>query len=158
MYWWGPFVMLATFFGMEFMAWATHKFVMHGLMWHFHEDHHVPTTKFFERNDVFFLIYAIPSWLCIMLGMMADNYVPVWIGYGIAMYGFTYFLIHDVYIHRRFKWLRDVDHPYFIAIRKAHKVHHKHTGKEHGECFGMLIVPLKYYKESKIAFKRKYSK
>jgi len=156
MYWWGPLVMLSTFFIMEFMAWATHKFVMHGLMWHFHEDHHVPQNKFFERNDVFFLIYAIPSWLCIMLGMMNDAYVPVWIGYGIALYGFTYFMIHDVYIHRRFKWLRDIDHPYFIAIRKAHKVHHKHMGKEHGECFGMLIVPFKYYKEAKKTFQRKY--
>jgi beta-carotene 3-hydroxylase len=158
MYWWGPFVMLGAFFVMEFMAWATHKYVMHGLMWHFHEDHHVEEPGFFERNDVFFLIYAIPSWLCIMLGMMSDNYVPVWIGYGIAMYGFAYFLVHDVYIHRRFKWLRDIDNPYFMAIRKAHKVHHKHLGKEDSECFGMLLVPKKYYLEAKNSFARKKSK
>jgi beta-carotene 3-hydroxylase len=147
--------MLVSFVGMEFMAWATHKFLMHGWMWYFHEDHHDVKPRFFERNDVFFLIYAIPSWLCIMLGMMNDNYVPVWLGYGIALYGFTYFMIHDVYIHRRFKWLRDIDHPYFMAIRKAHKVHHKHIGKEHGECFGMLVVPRKYYKEAKLIFERK---
>lgn len=156
MYWWGPVVLLISFVGMEFMAWATHKFLMHGAMWYFHEDHHDVKPHFFERNDVFFLIYAIPSWLCIMLGMMSDNYVPVWIGYGIALYGFTYFMIHDVYIHRRFKWLRDIDHPYFMAIRKAHKVHHKHIGKEHGECFGMLLVPKKYYLEAKQTFERKY--
>jgi len=30
-------------------------------------------------------------------------------------------------------------------------MHHKHTGKEDGECFGMLWVPMKYYKE---AFKK----
>jgi beta-carotene 3-hydroxylase len=158
MYWWGPIVMLMSFIGMEFMAWATHKFLMHGWMWYFHEDHHDVKPRFFERNDVFFLIYAIPSWLCIMLGMMSDHYVPVWIGYGIAMYGFTYFMIHDVYIHRRFKWLRDIDHPYFMAIRKAHKVHHKHIGKEHGECFGMLVVPKKYYIEAKQIFDRKNPK
>lgn len=158
MYWWGPIVLLFAFLGMEFMAWATHKYVMHGLMWHFHRDHHQEEPGFFERNDVFFLIYAIPSWLCIMLGMMFDNYFPVWIGYGIATYGFAYFMLHDVYIHRRLKWLRDIDHPYFIAIRKAHKVHHKHLGKEKGECFGMLIVPSKYYKEAKKTFKRKYNK
>ena len=158
MYWWGPFVMLLSFIGMEFMAWATHKFLMHGTMWYFHEDHHDLKEHIIERNDVFFLIYAIPSWLCIMLGMMANNYVPVWIGYGIALYGFTYFMIHDVYIHRRFKWLRDIDHPYFMAIRKAHKIHHKHTGKEDGECFGMLIVPKKYYIEAKQIFSRKYTK
>ncbi len=158
MYWWGPLVMLGAFFGMEFMAWATHKFLMHGTMWYFHRDHHQEEPGFFEKNDVFFLIYAIPSWLCIMLGMIFDHYVPVWIGYGIALYGFTYFMIHDVYIHRRFKWLRDIDHPYFMAIRKAHKVHHKHTGKHFGECFGMLVVPRKYYIEAKRSFARKYGK
>lgn len=158
MYWWGPFVMLTVCGVMEFMAWMTHKYLMHGSMWHFHEDHHVPHTKLLERNDIFFLIYAIPSWLLIMLGMIANNYISVWSGYGIALYGLLYFLIHDVYIHRRFKWFRDIDHPYFIAIRKAHKVHHKHLGKEHGECFGMLIVPRKYYIEAKETFRRKYGK
>ncbi|MFM7474035.1 MAG: carotene hydroxylase [Crocinitomicaceae bacterium] len=151
-------ILLLTFFGMEFMAWATHKFVMHGLMWYFHKDHHQEEPGFFERNDVFFLIYAIPSWLCIMLGLINEVYPAVWIGFGIALYGFTYFMIHDVYIHRRFKWLRDIDHPYFYAIRKAHKVHHKHLGKHHGECFGMLIVPRKYYKEAVQTYKRKFSK
>lgn len=156
--WFGPLFLIASFCAMEFMAWATHKYLMHGWMWYFHRDHHVEEKGFFERNDVFFLIYAIPSWLCIMLGLMGKAYIPVWIGFGIALYGFTYFMIHDVYIHRRFKWLRDIDHPYFMAIRKAHKVHHKHLGKEDGECFGMLIVPRKYYEEAKNTFHRKYGK
>ena len=95
------------------------------------------------------MIYAIPSWLLIMLGSMNGLWIPVWIGFGIALYGLAYFLVHDVYIHRRLKWFRDVDHPYFYAIRKAHKIHHKHLGKEHGECFGMLVVPIKFYKEAK---------
>jgi beta-carotene 3-hydroxylase len=140
------------------MAWATHKYLMHGTMWFFHADHHVSEPGFFERNDVFFLIYAIPSWLCIMFGMIYGNYVSVWIGYGIACYGFAYFMIHDVYIHRRFKWLRDIDTPYFMAIRKAHKIHHKYTGKEDGECFGMLWVPRKYFIEAKKAFAAKSRK
>jgi beta-carotene 3-hydroxylase len=148
----GPLVLILSFFGMEFMAWFTHKFVMHGFMWKFHRDHHQVEDRFFERNDVFFMIYAIPSWLLIMLGSMNGYWIPVWIGFGIALYGLAYFLVHDVYIHRRLKWFRDVDHPYFYAIRKAHKVHHKHLGKEHGECFGMLIVPRKFYLEAKKAY------
>lgn len=158
MFWWGLLMMITTFAVMEFMAWATHKFVMHGPMWYFHADHHVPEQGFLERNDVFFLIYAIPSWLCIMLGMMFGSYIPVWIGFGIALYGIAYFMVHDVYIHRRFRWMRDIDHPYFMAIRKAHKVHHKHLGKEKGECFGMLIVPMKYYREARAVYRRKYGK
>jgi beta-carotene 3-hydroxylase len=26
-------------------------------------------------------------------------------------------------------------------------MHHKHLDKEDGECFGMLMVPFKYFKE-----------
>ncbi|MBX7095308.1 MAG: sterol desaturase family protein [Flavobacteriales bacterium] len=147
-----------TFFAMEFMAWFMHKYIMHGWMWYFHADHHQPVPKlfgFFERNDVFFLIFAIPSWLCIMLGMMYGNYGAVSIGAGIAVYGFAYFLVHEVFIHRRLKWFRNSDNVYLRAIRKAHKVHHKHLGKEDGECFGMLVVPLKYFREARASMNQK---
>ncbi|MGK0308571.1 MAG: beta-carotene 3-hydroxylase, partial [Urechidicola sp.] len=30
-------IILATFLGMEFMAWCTHKFVMHGFLWNLHQ-------------------------------------------------------------------------------------------------------------------------
>lgn len=158
MYWWGPIVLVVTFLFMEFSAWATHKYVMHGFMWKFHKDHHIEEPGVFEKNDVFFLIYAIPSWLCIMLGVMYESALSVWIGSGIAAYGLTYFLFHDVYIHRRLSWLKNIDNPFFMAIRKAHKVHHKYRSKERGECFGMLIVPMKYYREAKKAYRNKHSK
>jgi beta-carotene 3-hydroxylase len=153
----GIIITLATFGIMEFMAWSTHRFVMHGFMWYFHEDHHVPHQKTFERNDVFFLIYAIPSWLCIMLGMMNANVVSVSIGFGILLYGIAYFLVHDVLIHRRFKWFDNTDNWYFRALRKAHKVHHKNQGKEEGQCFGMLWVPLRYFKEAKKAKQQQWT-
>jgi beta-carotene 3-hydroxylase len=142
-------IALLTFIGMEGITWCTHKFVMHGLMWYFHRDHHQPNQHFFEKNDFFFLIFAIPSWLCIMLGLMYRHYFTVSIGAGIALYGAAYFLVHDVFIHQRFSWLRNSNSIYFKALRKAHKVHHKHLGKEEGECFGMLWVPRKYFKEAR---------
>lgn len=143
--------LIGTFFFMEFMAWFTHKYVMHGLLWTLHRDHHQKEPGFFERNDAFFLIFAVPSWLCIMTGLMAGGDVRVWIGAGIALYGLAYFLVHDVFIHQRFKLFRRTDNAYLQAIRKAHKVHHKHLGKEEGECFGMLIVPFRYLREARRA-------
>ena len=141
-------IILATFLGMEFMAWCTHKFVMHGFLWNLHQDHHIPNKKnFFERNDVFFLIYAVPSWLCIMLGSMFAIWWVMHIGFGILAYGIAYFLVHEVFIHQRFKWFKNSETVYLKAIRRAHKIHHKHIGKEKGECFGMLIVPWKYIKD-----------
>lgn len=141
---------LIAFVGMEFMAWATHKYVMHGVLWFLHEDHHQPTKGYvFQKNDAFFLVYAIPSWLCIMLGIMWQVPFSVGFGFGIAAYGIVYFLVHDVLIHRRFKWFDKIDSPYFRAIRKAHKVHHKNMHKEEGTCFGLLVVPRKFHKAQK---------
>ncbi len=143
-------VFFGTFFFMEFVAWFTHKYVMHGFLWHLHEDHHTHTNKtFFEKNDAFFLIFAFPGMASILIGTWLSN--PFWlaIGLGVTAYGACYFLVHDVFIHRRFKWFRNSNNFYFRAIRRAHKVHHKHLGKEEGQCFGMLLVPLKYFRESK---------
>ncbi len=138
--------LIISFFLMEFIAWSAHKYLMHGILWKVHEDHHQPTNSWFEKNDFFFLIFAIPSWLCIMLGLMYGYNFIVGFGFGIALYGVIYFLVHDVLIHRRFKWFDNTQNRYFIAVRKAHKVHHKNRFKEDGKCFGMLIVPLKYFK------------
>jgi len=139
---------LMSFLGMEFMAWFTHKFIMHGPLWFLHEDHHVHPPGFFEKNDSFFLIFAIPSWLLIMFGLMNGADPRFYLGIGIAIYGLAYFLVHDVFIHQRFNLFKRTKNPYLLAIRKAHKVHHKTLGKAGGSCFGMLWVPKKFFKEA----------
>jgi len=141
---------LVAFFGMEFIAWITHKYLMHGALWFLHEDHHLhPKDQgFFQKNDYFFLIFATPGILLIFSGITFEMKTLLFLGLGITFYGFTYFLVHDVFIHQRFRILKKSDKSYFRAIRKAHKVHHKHLGKEDGECFGMLWVPKKYYREA----------
>lgn len=149
----GIVIFLGAFIGMEFAAWAAHKYLMHGVMWYFHRDHHQSRYHIFQKNDVFFVIFAIPSWLGIMLGLMYQYYGFVWMGFGIMAYGFAYFLVHDVLIHQRFNWFRKTESPYLLAIRKAHRAHHQHLEKEDGECFGLLFFPYKYYKESKVSRK-----
>lgn len=142
-------IVLLSFLAMEAVAWLAHKYVMHGLLWHLHKDHHHKESKgFFEHNDFFFLIFALPGIAALFVGMQQDYSFWFWIGLGITLYGFAYFLVHDVFIHQRFKWLRNSDNNYFKAIRRAHKMHHKHLGKEYGECFGMLWVPFKYFKNN----------
>ena len=117
-------IVIATFFGMEWVAWATHKYLMHGAMWYFHKDHHQKEPGFFEKNDFFFLIFAVPSWLCIMLGMMNEAYWVVAIGAGIAVYGMAYFIVHELIIHQRFKVFTRLNNKYIQGIRRAHKAHH----------------------------------
>ncbi|WPR71058.1 sterol desaturase family protein [Flavobacterium sp. NG2] len=141
-------ITLGVFLLMECVTWLTHKYVMHGFMWYFHEDHHQPKyANVFERNDIFFVIFAIPSIILFYYGAEANFNYLFFIGLGITLYGFCYFMIHDVLIHQRFKWFKNTKNKYLIGLRKAHKVHHKHLGKEEGECFGMLFVPFKYWKK-----------
>lgn len=142
-------ITIGVFIFMEGVAWFTHKYIMHGLFWFLHKDHHNKQTKgFFELNDYFFLIFAIPGASFMYTGLDAGGDVRFWIGLGITLYGFCYFLVHDIFIHQRFKFLRHVENRYFKAIRRAHKVHHKHLDKEEGECFGMLWVPRKYFRQA----------
>ncbi len=142
-------IAMAAFIAMEGVAWFSHKYIMHGFLWNLHKDHHKHThnDQTFEKNDAFFLLFATPAIICMIIGL--DDFSALfWIGVGITIYGFAYFFIHDLFIHQRIKVLRNTDLLYFRAIRKAHKVHHKHLGKEDGECFGMLWTPFKYFKES----------
>ena len=140
-------IFLTTFLTMEFMAWFTHKYVMHGFLWYLHKDHHQKDhDSWFERNDAFFLFYAVVSMVCFYLWQVEGVWFTLPIGLGIMAYGATYFLVHDIFIHQRFKLFRNANNWYAKGIRRAHKMHHKNIHKTGGECFGMLIVPFKYFK------------
>jgi len=126
---------------MEFMAWFTHKFVMHGFLWVLHKDHHIRDGRRVEWNDVFAGIFAIPSIVFIYYGYQDVDY-RLWIGLGILAYGIAYFLFHDVYVHQRLKILKNFSNRYLRATVQAHADHHKPKANYN---YGFLIAPLKYY-------------
>ena len=132
---------------MLFRSVSQSRYIIHGFLWSLHADHHKKDhDSWFERNDAFFIFYAIVSIGCFLLWKYEIFIYGLAIGLGILAYGIAYFLVHDIFIHQRFKLFRNANNRYAKAVRRAHKMHHKHIGKEHGECFGMLIVPLKYFK------------
>lgn len=139
-------IVLIVFFAMEGATWLIHKYIMHGFLWVLHKDHHDHSNDgFFERNDCFFVIFALPTIALMYYGSLENFNYLFFIGIGIMLYGMAYFFIHDVFIHQRFKILSRTQNPYFSALRRAHKQHHRHTGKEEGECFGFLYVPFRYF-------------
>jgi beta-carotene 3-hydroxylase len=138
-------VLLGAFIVMEGVTWCTHRFVMHGFLWYLHKDHHQVEPGFFEKNDAFFIIFAVPSILLIAYGSFEPSWWKQAIGFGIMLYGAAYFLVHDVIIHQRFKWFTRSNHTYVRAIRWAHKMHHRHLDRHFGESFGMLWVAKKYW-------------
>ncbi len=132
---------------MEPVTWAIHKYVMHGFLWVLHRDHHDHSIEgTLEKNDYFFVIFALPAIALMYFGWLNDFNYLFYIGLGLALYGMTYFFVHDIFIHQRIDFLKNSKNPYLLAIRRAHKQHHKHLGKAEGECFGLLWVPIKYFK------------
>lgn len=140
-------IVVATFLMMEGVTWLVHKYIMHGFLWPLHRDHHDHSNEGnMERNDYFFVIFAIPTIALMYYGKINDFNIYFYIALGITIYGMAYFFVHDIFIHQRFNILKNTKNPYLLAIRRGHKQHHKHTGKEQGECFGFLWVPVKFFK------------
>lgn len=151
-------LLILAYFFMEFVAWSNHKYVMHGFLWNWHIDHHrkdnlqgLPLNtedKLLEKNDLFFLVYAIPAIILMIVGFSIQSMPMVFVSVGITLYGFTYFAIHDIIIHNRIKiCFLQGKHNYFIeAIIKAHTAHHKPKNKQDFNNYGLLVFPLKFLK------------
>ncbi len=143
-------LVIATFLFMEGVAWFTHKYIMHGFLWTWHRSHHKVHPHTLERNDLFAVVFSIPSILLIYFGFNDASVSWLqYIGYGIMGYGIFYFLFHDVIVHRRIKIPFKPKGKYLKRIIRAHYVHHEKHTKEGGEAFGFLYAPPKYEKDNR---------
>ena len=137
-------IVLATVLAMEWVAWASHKYIMHGFGWGWHRDHHEQHDNLLEKNDLYAIVGAAMSISMFALGstwvMGADAWWPAtWIGLGIMFYGVIYTLVHDGLVHQRyFKWVPKKG--YAKRLVQAHKLHHATVGKEGGVSFGFVIA------------------
>ncbi|MBN7809745.1 sterol desaturase family protein [Algoriphagus sp. H41] len=133
------------FAAMELAGWWIHKYLMHGPLWMIHKTHHQPSKSFFELNDLFSLLFGSVAVVLILLGVEALDY-RFWIGIGISVYGLLYFVLHDVWVHRRLKWFGKPRNPFMRGIFKAHQAHHRSNQKDDAVSFGLFLVPRKYFK------------
>lgn len=87
-------LVILSFSFMEFVAWSNHKWIMHGFLWSLHKDHHltdIAGKPVLQKNDYFFLIYAIPAIILIIWGLTISNAYMLAIGGGITLYGLLIF-------------------------------------------------------------------
>jgi beta-carotene 3-hydroxylase len=139
-------ICVATFLFWEFVAWWTHKYVMHGFLWTWHKSHHTRHHEVFEKNDLFGVVFSIPSILLFMAGIQLKNPYLFSIALGILLYGIFYLVFHDFIVHQRLRWRPKNRSSYLNRMINAHYVHHSRHSKDGCEAFGFLIVPEKYDK------------
>jgi beta-carotene 3-hydroxylase len=138
-------ITIATFLSWEFVAWFTHKYVMHGFLWRWHRSHHTVHDHRLERNDLFALVFSVPS-IAIFYYYSLVTYNPYMlaVGLGILCYGIFYFVFHDIVVHQRLSWRPQKRSRYLERMIHAHYIHHRRHTKEGCEAFGFLYAPRKY--------------
>ena len=131
-----------TVLAMEGVAYAAHRWVMHGPGWFLHESHHRPRVGRWELNDLYAVIFAIPSIILILGGVQLGwGAWATWVGAGIAAYGAIYFGFHDVIVHKRIGHRYVPRSTYMKRIVQAHRLHHAVETKRGTVSFGFLWAP-----------------
>jgi beta-carotene 3-hydroxylase len=92
-------------------------------------------------------MFAVPSIVLIILGSQNAFDYRFYLGLGIALYGVSYVLFHDVWYHQRIKIKRFVNNAYLRAIIKAHDDHHTFRADKTMINYGFLWPPVSYLKK-----------
>ena len=138
----GILLFLATIVAMEGVAYAAHRWIMHGPGWFLHRSHHRPREGRFELNDLYAVIFAVPSIVLIYGGVEAGwGDWATWVGAGIAGYGAIYFGFHDVIVHQRVSHRYVARSTYMKRIVQAHRLHHATESKHGSVSFGFIWAP-----------------
>ena len=134
-------IVIATVAAMEAFAWAMHKFVMHGRSgWGWHKSHHEETEGFFEKNDLYAVVFSLMAVALFFLGQ-ALSPVLLAIAWGITLYGLLYFVAHDGLVHQRWPFRYVPHRGYAKRLVQAHRLHHAVEGRDHCVSFGFLYAP-----------------
>lgn len=135
-------IFLGTVLAMEVFAYVMHRWVMHGPGWFLHASHHRPRTGRFEANDLYTVVFALPSIVLLYGGVnLAWGGWASAVGAGIAAYGLIYFLFHDVLVHQRVAHRFVSRSTYLKRIVQAHRLHHAVETRKHAVSFGFLYAP-----------------
>lgn len=135
-------IFLATVAAMEVFAYVMHRWVMHGPGWFLHASHHRPRTGMWEANDLYFVIFALPSIILLLGGVQWGwGHWATAIGAGIAAYGAIYLGFHDIIVHRRVSHRYVPRSTYMKRIVQAHRLHHAVETKAGTVSFGFLVAP-----------------
>lgn len=138
----GPIaIVVLTVAVMELVAYATHRWIMHGpIGWGWHKSHHEDHDGAFEKNDLYGLVFSVVAFLLFLTGGL---WWPTlwWIAAGMSVYGLIYFVVHDGLVHQRWPFRYVPRRGYLRRLYQAHRLHHAVEGREDCVSFGFIYAP-----------------
>ena len=129
---------VVAFVATEPLAYAGHRWGMHGPGWAAHESHHRSRAGVVEANDLYPLGFAAATIVAMSAGVPRRTAAP-WravlaASAGVTAYGAAYSVVHEIYAHRRVPRLRRRAR-LLEVLGERHMRHHRRGG----EPFGMLL-------------------
>ncbi|CAN5159440.1 hypothetical protein BH10PSE1_BH10PSE1_03110 [soil metagenome] len=138
---WFALIVIAVFLLMEGVAWASHRWIMHGWGWGWHRSHHEPRTGLFEANDLYAVVGSVAGFGMFLTGFLTRSWLVYALASGVTLYGLAYAIFHDGLVHQRwpFRWVPR--RGYLRRLIQAHRLHHAVMSKGGAVSFGFLIPP-----------------
>jgi beta-carotene 3-hydroxylase len=132
-------IVVVSVVAMEWIAWATHKYVMHRWGWAWHRSHHESGEHGLEKNDFYAAVFAAIAIAFIARGSRGV-WPLTWVGLGMTIYGFLYFVVHDGFVHQRWPFRYAPRGGYLKRLVQAHRVHHAVRTRDACISFGFLYA------------------
>ena len=138
---WFVLIVIAVFLAMEGVAWASHRWIMHGWGWGWHRSHHEPHDGPLEKNDLYAVVGCILATGLFVVAMLTGSWLVRAIATGVTLYGIMYAFVHDGLVHQRwpFHWMPK--NGYARRLVQAHKLHHAVQTREGAVSFGFIFAP-----------------
>jgi len=133
-------IFLATLAVMECVAWATHKYILHGILWPLHRSHHDGHNGVFAGSDLLGFIFSTLAIVLLLLGLYAA-WPWFFAGLGLVCYGVIHLFMHDILVHHRFGLRITPRGDYLQRMYQAHRLHHAVAEREGAVSFGFLMAP-----------------
>ncbi|MBL7997370.1 MAG: fatty acid hydroxylase [Candidatus Kapabacteria bacterium] len=130
---------------MEILSYIIHRYLFHGVLWRIHQTHHSKSHSRFELNDIFSIGFSATAIYLLWIGSEAPlQSIPFAIGTGVSIYGVLYFIIHDLFTHRRFLPFQ-TSNVLMRLVRRAHQRHHQSLTHKGQEPYGLFLFPYKEF-------------
>ena len=138
---WFVLIAVAVFLAMEGVAWASHRWIMHGWGWGWHRSHHEPHDGPLEKNDLYAVVGCILATGLFVVAMLTGSWLVRAIATGVTLYGIMYAFVHDGLVHQRwpFHWMPK--NGYARRLVQSHKLHHAVQTREGAVSFGFIFAP-----------------
>ena len=138
---WFILITLAVFLLMEGVAWASHRWIMHGWGWNWHQSHHEPRTGLLEKNDLYAVVGSATGFGLFLIGYLTGSWPVYAVAAGVTGYGIAYAVFHDGLVHQRWPFTWVPRHGYLRRLIQAHRLHHAVMTRGGSVSFGFLIAP-----------------